>query len=121
MLQASTIRYVGQGIGLEAKVIIPCQFLLAIQRYLGRVRVRLRLLMACDVRTWPGKALDLIWLTLVLGLGLMLVLGVVLGLGLVRWVPILLQEVVFLRLPLVGMANRIRVVVQTTTSRSAKG
>lgn len=77
--------------------------------------------MACDVRIWPGVAWDLIWLTLVLGLGLMLVLGVVLWLWLVRWVPIILHEMAILRLPLVGMANRIGVVVQTTTSRSAKG
>lgn len=39
--------------------------------------------MACNMRIWPGEALYLIWLTLVLGLGLLLVLGVVLGLGLV--------------------------------------
>lgn len=31
MLQATTVRHVGQGIGLETEVIIPCQFLLAIQ------------------------------------------------------------------------------------------
>lgn len=36
--------------------------------------------MACNVRIGPCKTLDLICLTLVLGLGLMLVLRVVLGL-----------------------------------------
>lgn len=30
MLQASIVRYVSQGIGLEGKVIIPCHVLLAI-------------------------------------------------------------------------------------------
>lgn len=103
MLQATAIRYVGQGIVLEGKVIIPCQFLLAVQRYLGRVRVRLSLLMACNVWIWAGEALDLICLTLILGLGWLLVLGVVLGL--VRCEPIILQVVTFLGLPLVGWGN----------------
>lgn len=103
MLQATAIRYVGQGIVLKGKVIIPCQVLLAIQRYLGRVRVRLGLLMAGDVRIWPGEALDLICWTLVLGLRWLLVLGVVLGL--VRCEPIILQVVTFLGLPLVGWGN----------------
>lgn len=104
---------------LEGKVIIPRQFLLAIQWHLGWVRVRLGLLMVCHVRIWAGEALNLVRLSLVLSLGLMLVLGVVLGL--VSREPVILKEVALLRLPLVGMGNRIWVVVQATTSRSAKG
>lgn len=73
--------------------------------------------MVC-VRVWGPETLDLIWLLLVLGLRLV-VLRVVLGL--IRLESILLHIMAVLWLPLVGMRNRIRVVVQATACGSAKG